>query len=197
MVSHLDNIPPLLEEVISPHTTLVDVTSDDEVDDKIVVNFPQDLDVENSYCDTSIDSCVVDDVVCENNMSGDQVALSTSCCDDFDLHEPSPCSCDDDTMCMDCIDFKYDRFVAWHAKNFGDVHTPSISTNDALNLDVKNVENCEQLPSFSSFDKHDDLSLFESIEHDEEFISPSFPHSSLTNTCDCDESCAICMEIDR
>ena len=139
LVSHLDNIPPLLEEVTSPHTTLVDIASDDEVDEEIVVESPHVLDVENSYCDTSIDSCVVDDVVCENNMSGDQVALSTSCCDDFDLHEPSPCSCDDDTMCMDCIDFKYDRFVAWHAKNFGDVHTPSISTNDAFIYEKRNL----------------------------------------------------------
>ena len=57
--------------------------------------------------------------------------------------------------------------------------------------------NCEQLSFFSSVDNHDDLSFFESIQNDEEFISPSFPHSSLTNTCDCDESCAICMEIDR
>ena len=56
--------------------------------------------------------------------------------------------------------------------------------------------NCEQLSSFSSVDKHDDLSFFESIEHDEEFISPSSPHSSFINTCDCDESCVICMEID-
>ena len=57
--------------------------------------------------------------------------------------------------------------------------------------------NCEQLSSFSSVDKHDDLSFFEFIEHDEEFISPSSPHSSFINTCDCDESCAICMEIDN
>ena len=97
---------------------------------------------------------------------------------------------------MECIDLKYDRFVSLQQKNFGNVHTSSTGTNDASSLVVKNVENCEQLPSFSSFDKHDDLSLFESIEHDEEFISPSFPHSSLTNTCDCDESCAICMESD-
>ena len=55
--------------------------------------------------------------------------------------------------------------------------------------------NCEHLSSFSSVDKHDDLSFFKSIEHDEEFISPSSPHSSFINTCDCDESCAICMEI--
>ena len=33
---------------------------------------------------------------------------------------------------------------------------------------------CEHLPSFSSVDKHDDLSFFESIKHDEEFNSPSF-----------------------
>ena len=90
-------------------------------------------------------------------MSGDHDALSTSCGDDFDLHEPSPCSCDDDTMCMDCIDFKYDKFVSLQQKNVGDVHTSSTSTNDASNLVVKNVENCEQLSSFSSVDKHDDL----------------------------------------
>ena len=54
--------------------------------------------------------------------------------------------------------------------------------------------NCEQLSFFSSVDKYDDLSFFESIQHDEEFISPSSP---FINTCDCDESCAICMEIDR
>ena len=55
--------------------------------------------------------------------------------------------------------------------------------------------NCEQLSSFSSVDKHDDLSFFKYIEHDGEFISSSSPHSSFINTCDCDESCAICMEI--
>ena len=54
--------------------------------------------------------------------------------------------------------------------------------------------NCEQLSFFSSVDKHDDLSFFESIQNDEEFISPSSP---FINTCDCDESCAICMEIDN
>ena len=54
--------------------------------------------------------------------------------------------------------------------------------------------NYEHLSSFTSVDKHDDLSFFESIQHDEEFISPSSP---FINTCDCDESCAICMEIDN
>ena len=56
--------------------------------------------------------------------------------------------------------------------------------------------NYEHLSSFSSVDKHDDLSFFESIEHDEEFISPSSQHSSFINKCACDESCAICMEVD-
>ena len=41
-----------------------------------------------------------------------------------------------------------------------------------------------------------DLGFFEYIDHDGEFISPSSPHSSFINTCDCDESCAICMEVD-
>ena len=55
--------------------------------------------------------------------------------------------------------------------------------------------NCEHLSSFSSVDKHDDFSFLESIEHDKEFIFPSPPHSSFINTCDCDESCATCMQI--
>ena len=126
----------------------------------------------------------------------DNDAISASCGDDFDLQEPLPCSFDDDTMCMKCIDLKYDRFVSLQQKNFGNVHTSSTSTNDASSLVVKNVENCEQLHSLSSVDKHDDFSFFESIEHDEEFISSSSQHSSFNNKCACDESCAICMEVD-
>ena len=65
LVSHLGTISPLLEEFTFPHTTLVDVASDDEVDEEIVVESPHVLDVENAYCDTSIDSCVVDDGACK------------------------------------------------------------------------------------------------------------------------------------
>ena len=61
---------------------------------------------------------------------------------------------------------------------------------------MSRLYNYEHFSSFSSVDKHDELSFFESIEHDGEFISPSSPHSSFINTCDCDESCAICMEVD-
>ena len=61
---------------------------------------------------------------------------------------------------------------------------------------MSRLYNYEHFPFFSSVDEYDDLSFFEFIEHDEEFISPSSPHSSFINTCDCDESCAICMEVD-
>ena len=40
LASHLGNIPPLLEEVTSPHTTLVDVVTDDDIDGEIVVESP-------------------------------------------------------------------------------------------------------------------------------------------------------------
>ena len=61
---------------------------------------------------------------------------------------------------------------------------------------MSRLYNYEHFPSFSSVDEYDDLSFFEFIEHDEEFISPSSQHSSFVNTYDCDETCAICMEVD-